>query len=190
VPLQPAVYARLDFISIRSGKTKNARQNLSLTERACELLRTRKAAVESEWVFPGEADGPFLGTSLDHQHSTVGDALKLPKEFVIHSCRHTMLTRLAEAGADAFTIMRIAGHSSVTVSQRYVHPTPESLEKAFDRLQALNAAKAENVEPEAAAVVGVPTKIPTAPDGRALTLRKLLNSTGRALSSAVRAADS
>lgn len=51
-----------------------------------------------------------------------------------------MLTRLGEAGVDAFTIMRIAGHSSITVSQRYVHTSPESLERAFERLEALNAA--------------------------------------------------
>ena len=52
---------------------------------------------------------------------------------------HTFLTRSGEAGADAFTIMKLAGHSSVTVSQRYVHPTPESCELAFERLEALNA---------------------------------------------------
>ena len=42
---------------------------------------------------------------------------------------------------DAFTIMRIAGHSSIVVSQRYIHPTPEAFERAFERLQlsALNA---------------------------------------------------
>ena len=59
-----------------------------------------------------------------------------------------MLTRLGEAGADAFTIMRIAGHSSVTVSQRYVHPTPEGMERAFERLENLNAAKFEQAEAE------------------------------------------
>jgi hypothetical protein len=36
---------------------------------------------------------------------------------------------------DAFTIMRIAGHSSIVVSQRYIHPTPEAVERAFERLQ-------------------------------------------------------
>jgi site-specific recombinase XerD len=61
--------------------------------------------------------------------------MKLPAHFVIHSLRHTMLTRLGEAGVDAFSIMRIAGHSSVTVSQRYVHPSPESLERAFEKLK-------------------------------------------------------
>lgn len=33
---------------------------------------------------------------------------------MLYSLRHTALTRLGETGADAFTIMRIAGHSSVT----------------------------------------------------------------------------
>src|SRR5437764_14887905 len=56
-------------------------------------------------------------------------------DFVIHSLRHTMLTRLGESGVDAFTIMGIAGHSSITVSQRYVHPTPEAVERTFERLQ-------------------------------------------------------
>jgi len=58
-----------------------------------------------------------------------------PADFVLHSLRHTMLTRLGESGVDAFTIMRIAGHSSIVVSQRYIHPTPEAVERAFERLQ-------------------------------------------------------
>lgn len=41
---------------------------------------------------------------------------------MLHSLLHTFLTRLGEAGFDAFTIMRIAGHSSVTVSQKYEPP--------------------------------------------------------------------
>jgi hypothetical protein len=34
--------------------------------------------------------------------------------------------------------MRVMGHSSVTVSQKYVHPTSEAMERAFERLEALN----------------------------------------------------
>jgi hypothetical protein len=48
---------------------------------------------------------------------------------------------LGEAGADAFTIMRLMGHSNVTVSQRYVHPSPEAVELAFERLTVLNMQK-------------------------------------------------
>jgi integrase len=117
-----------------------------------EMLKARKDAVKSAWVFPGDSPHTaILGTSLDHRHDDARAALKLPKDFVIHSLRHTMLTRLGEAGADAFTIMRIAGHSSVTVSQRYVHPTPEGMERAFGRLENLNAVKFEQAEAEAKA---------------------------------------
>jgi hypothetical protein len=38
-------------------------------------------------------------------------------------------------GVDAFTIMKIAGHSSITISQRYVHLSPESVERAFETLE-------------------------------------------------------
>jgi hypothetical protein len=62
-----------------------------------------------------------------------------------------MLTRLGETGADAFTIMRIAGQRGVTVAQRYVHPAPEGMDRAFDRLGILNAEKFEQIESEAKA---------------------------------------
>ena len=166
VHLQPAVHAKFGYIRIRKGKSKNAKRNLSLSERAAAMLRERKAAVKSSWVFPGDnPEFPILGTSLDHQHSEVREVLKLPKDFVLHSLRHTMLTRLGEAGADVFSIMRIAGHSSVATSQRYVHLTPEGLERAFERLQDLNSTKFQIAEAETLAeAVGtsrVPAKTPT-----------------------------
>ena len=67
-----------------------------------------------------------------------------------------MLTRLGESNVDAFTIMKIAGHSSITVSQRYVHPSPEAVERAFERLQ-LSGKKGQN-EPK---VLLPPTEVPT-----------------------------
>jgi len=64
---------------------------------------------------------------------------------VLHSLRHTFGTRLGEAGADAFTIMRLMGHSTMTVSQRYVHPSPEAVELAYERLTALNLQKVATI---------------------------------------------
>ena len=63
------------------------------------------------------------------------------------SCSIRAATRLAhdfgEAGADAFTIMKLMGHSTVTMSQKYVHPSPELLETAMNRLEALNQSNAQ-----------------------------------------------
>src|SRR5262249_5547952 len=66
-----------------------------------------------------------------HQHVKLRRALKLPEGFVLHSLRHTFLTRLGASGADAFSIKRIAGHSSLTISEKYIHPTPGRLD-AYD----------------------------------------------------------
>ena len=38
---------------------------------------------------------------------------------------------LGESGADAFVIMRFMGHSSITISQKYVHPTAGRMEDAI-----------------------------------------------------------
>ncbi len=141
-PVNGAVYG---YLHVRKGKSKYARRNLCLTSKAKAMLEARAAQIDSPWVFPGRKGRQLLVTSLDHMHSELRATLRLPKDCVLHSLRHTMLTRMGEAGADAFTIMRIAGHSSVTVSQRYVHPTPETLERAFQRLEALNQKAAEKL---------------------------------------------
>src|ERR1039458_10147323 len=102
------------------------------------MLEARFKTSFTEHVFPGKTGKPILVTSLDHQHAKVRELLKLPEDFVVHSLRHTMLTRLGLPGVDAFTIMRIAGHSSIPISQRYVQPSPESIERAFEKLEVSN----------------------------------------------------
>ena len=57
------------------------------------------------------------------------------KPFAPYSMRHTALTRLAESGCDAFTLARIAGHSSITITQRYCHPQAEAIERAFSKIE-------------------------------------------------------
>jgi site-specific recombinase XerD len=58
------------------------------------------------------------------------------KPWVLYSFRHTFLTRLGESGCDAWTLARIAGHSNIGISQRYVHPSEYALQNAFARLSA------------------------------------------------------
>jgi len=163
VCLDPVNAAKYGYLGVRKGKSKNATRNISLTARVREMLIARCSTSKSRRVFPGDTDGPFLATSLNHQHIKLRCMLGLPDDFVIHSLRHTMLTRLGEAGVDAFTIMRIAGHSSITVSERYVHPSPEAAERAFERLEALNANAGRRSE-EIFEATTFPTTVETSPD--------------------------
>jgi integrase len=141
IHLQPAPGAKFGYIYIPRGKSKRAKRNVPLTERVRAMLQARwtEQNGKSRWVFPSEdGAGPVSYSTIREQHQILRKKFKLPVAFVIHSLRHTALTRLGEAGAGAFEIMRVAGHSSVTVSQKYVHPSPESIERAFERLETMN----------------------------------------------------
>jgi integrase len=140
IHLEPAPGAKFGYVHIQRGKTKKAKRNVPLTPRIRAMLETRQSDRKTRWVFPSEdGSGPVSRFKVRSQHQVLREKQKLSAEFVIHSLRHTYGTCLGEAGADAFTIMRLMGHSSVTISQRYVHPTPEALERAVERLEALNA---------------------------------------------------
>lgn len=71
--------------------------------------------------------------SLKVQHK---NALKISKvrAFEVYSIRHTFLTRLGESGCDVWTLARIAGHSNIKMSQRYVHPSTDAVLNAVSQL--------------------------------------------------------
>jgi integrase len=149
VNFRPAGKAAYGYVHVSVGKTKYARRNVSMTARVKALLEMRHEAQgkpSEGWVFPADTKSRRL-ESLKSQHKK---ALTLSKvrAFVLYSLRHTMLTRLGECGADAFAIQKIAGHSSVLISQRYVHPTPERIEGAFTMLEAYNAVKESQLKAE------------------------------------------
>lgn len=66
------------------------------------------------------------------------ESLRLPPDAVIHSFRHTFESWLGKAGANSFTIVGAMGQSTVVVSQKYMDPTPQEMERGLERLKAAN----------------------------------------------------
>lgn len=167
---EPTGRARRGYIHVRGTKSKNSTRNLSLTQRARDVLLRQRQISQCEFVFVADTNptAPASASGLDHAHARVRKAVNLPETFVLHSLRHTFATRLGEAGADAFTIMRIMGHSTITVSQRYVHPTPETMERAFDDFEAAAVVAQEKASKERESSETVPTNFPTVgvPEGQ------------------------
>src|SRR5262249_768854 len=124
-------------VPIAFGKTRAARRTLPLTLRGSQILEARwkrAGRPEEGWVWPAEtASGHINHDSLKLQHKK---ALRLSKlrPFEVYAIRHTFLTRLGESGCDVWTLARIAGHSSITISARYVHPSGEAVLNALSRL--------------------------------------------------------
>ena len=125
------------LIHVTEWKSRAARRILPMVSAVYDVLAARFAAQgrpTEGWVFPSSSTcGHLEGGTAKSQHDR---ALRQSgvKPFEPYCLRHTALTCLAETGCDAFTLARIAGHSSITITQRYCHPQADAIERAFGRL--------------------------------------------------------
>jgi integrase len=110
-----------------------------MTPRVYELLKARhkdqKYPAEG-WVFPSQSKhGHAEVQRAKRQHATALKNSNVPAS-VPYVLRHTALTRLGKAArGDVFALAKIAGHSSITITQKYAHPEEEAIGEVFSRLK-------------------------------------------------------
>jgi integrase len=132
------------LIQVAEGKTKAARRFLPMLPEVYAVLKTRHEAQgkpSAGWIFPAPR-GLRLGhiekgtVQFFHRKALRDLAKSQPKfkPFEIYCLRHSALTMLAVSGCDAFTLARIAGHSSIAITQRYCHPQADAIQRAFGAL--------------------------------------------------------
>ena len=122
---------------VTHGKTAAARRVLPMTPRVRRVFEKQWEISERPtqgWVWSAPTKtGHFEKSTLKKQHQRAIRASRV-RPFVLYSLRHTFLTRLGQSGCDAWTLARIAGHSSVAMSGRYVHPNEDAVLNALERL--------------------------------------------------------
>jgi integrase len=94
------------------------------------LLRARKLSGSNDCPFPRDyySFREEYKKAVRYVCRELGLSEQIEKEWVIHTLRHTCLTRLANRGATAAQIQQWAGHRSLKVSQGYVHGSGIDLE--------------------------------------------------------------
>jgi integrase len=135
----------------KSGKTRKVPINARVQEALLSLPQS------GEYVFSNGNGGHVLDNKTAF-HAACRRAKKDPNdkndpgilEFRFHDCRHTCATRMVEAGVDLVTVSKILGHSSITMTMKYAHPTDESMRRAVEKLADATGAK---VEPRSVALV-------------------------------------
>lgn len=136
-------------LQVTHGKTPAARRLLPLSPRVRAILHRRWEAAKMPlegWLWSAPTiSGHIEPSTLKKQHH---NALRISgvRPFVLYALRHTFLTRLGEAGCDAWTLARIAGHSSIAMSARYVHPSHDAVLNVFARLDTPPALPAPKLE--------------------------------------------
>jgi integrase len=143
---------------ITHGKSAAARRVLPMTHRVNGVftsLWNDAGKPEEGWIWPAPTkSGHLEPSSVRKQHARAFKTMREnnPKKpvrpFVLYCLRHTFLTRLGQSGCEAWTLARIAGHSSIAISNRYVHPSEDAVLKAMSRLGGHKNGHIENDAPQ------------------------------------------
>ena len=126
------------YLFVPRGKTRFARRNVPLTKAAIEVLKQRLARAKGPYLFSHRQDLNLPLTTVKTAHSRALRKAGIEPRFRLYDLRHTFGSRTAMAGVDLPTLRELMGHSNISTTMRYVHPTPEHKRNAVEKLEQFN----------------------------------------------------
>jgi len=109
----------------KTGKGRTVPMNATVRD---ELTALCHSAIHSEYVFTNPKTGARL-IDIKKSFTSACDDAKIV-DFRFHDLRHTAATRMADAGADAFTIAEVPGQSDLKMTKRYTHALGDKKRRA------------------------------------------------------------
>jgi integrase len=121
----------------KATKGKRARK-VPIIEEARDLVAARLDAVHGPdaRLFTGPRGGRITTAVLRDATHWDDVVVRLGYEHLRHDLRHTGLTWMADAGVPVHVLRKIAGHGSLSTTQRYLHPDEQSITDAGEALSA------------------------------------------------------
>jgi integrase len=132
------VHLQPPYLFVPNGKTRFARRTIQLTNGSREILSRRLAVAKGAFLFPRKADYNQPLTTVRKAHYAALKAAKIDPPFRLYDFHHTFGSRTATAGVDLPTLKELMGHSEISTTMRYVHPTPEHKREAVRKLEDYN----------------------------------------------------
>nr|AXL06090.1 hypothetical protein COB46_07915 [uncultured bacterium] len=96
------------------------------------LLELKERAAAGDYLFT-YAGKPIIDPRTAWAEAVSDAGLE---DFHFHDLRHTFATRLGDAGASAFDIAALLGHSSINMTARHTHATEAGKRRAIAALDA------------------------------------------------------
>jgi integrase len=140
-----------------SAKISHGDATKKLTAASAAYRAWLKHGANGDWLAAVESASRLDRKYLE-RHSGVIQAGW--KSFQPYCLRHTALTMLGESGCDAFTLARIAGHSSITITQRYIHPQADAIERAFGKFAGTQLTQYKPIQAEGGHKIGHTLELP------------------------------
>lgn len=128
----------LDYRRINLHKTKNGKsRQVPLTLKAVEIINNlRSVKQNNERLFPCSTAALRKGfqRAKKKAKATWEKPGKNPFEDLrFHDLRHEALSRLSDAGLNVIELAHIAGHTTLAMTQRYVHPSHDAIFTKLDK---------------------------------------------------------
>lgn len=153
LPFNPIIEDSTGWPCLRFSNSKVAEEQLiPLSPKAAETIRAQQAHVSmvwpggSPWLFPGIAENPdgtkpyahgTLSGQLGRWQQRIGvkDEAGRPVRVHAHQFRHTVGTRLINAGVPQHVIGKLLGHKSPRMTDRYAKIFDRTTREAFEAYQ-------------------------------------------------------
>jgi len=147
----PIVEDSVGWPCLRFANSKvSTEQLIPLSAKAAETIRTQQARVRSlwpggsPWLFPGimqnpDATRPYAHSALSGQLGRWQEAIDVrdeagqPVRVHAHQFRHTVGTRMINAGVPQHVLQKLLGHASPRMTARYAQIHDQTVRDAFER---------------------------------------------------------
>lgn len=131
--------ADIDFtrrrVRLRTTKAKKT-QWAFLNDAALEAITFMMSQHDHDLIFiNARGTGRMSGAQLTNRIQTAAKRLGF-SDVLFHTARHTYITRLSSAGNDIGVVKSAARHSSVTITESYMHTAGKETQAAVDKLSA------------------------------------------------------
>jgi len=118
------------MIDVRRGLKRDARRRtLPITEAMAAVLVKLLSRSACDHVFTSlqDASRPLSCNTLANQHSVIKHTCRFHPDAGLHALRHTFLTEAGRHTRNVRALQKIAGHSRIETTMRYIHPDAEDM---------------------------------------------------------------
>ena len=102
-------------------------------------LKRKVTAAKGPYLFTNRKDLNRPMVTVQKRHEAALQMAGISPAFRLYDLRHTFGSRSAMAGVDLATLKELMGHSNISTTMRYIHPTPEHKRQAVLKLERYNA---------------------------------------------------
>ena len=125
------------LIKVCGAKGKKDRYTLLSEKLLGELRRYYKEYQPKYWLFEGQKNGKYSGTSIENIFREATRRAGINKYVTPHSLRHSFATHLLEQGINLRYIQELLGHASTKTTEVYTRVASNALMKIKNPLDTI-----------------------------------------------------